>query len=73
MLELLGSKKNLEIIKLLGQKDRYVSEIMDKAKIDGKKAKYLLERLESQKIIKSYKKGTRKCYTLTKDIKNIIP
>lgn len=68
MLDILGSKKRLEILKLLSEGDKYVSQIMDLAKIDGKQAKFHLEKLENSELIKSYKEGRRKYYHLKKEI-----
>ncbi len=74
MLEILGSKKRLEILKLLSDEDRYVSQIMKLAKLDGKNAKFHLEKLEDSGIISSYKKGRRKYYTLRKEVRlEIVP
>lgn len=74
MLELLGSKKRLEIMKLLTDRDMYVSELMDLAKLDGKRAKFHLEKLEDSGMVESYKKGRRKYYTLNKEVRlEIVP
>ncbi|MFP4046077.1 MAG: ArsR/SmtB family transcription factor [Candidatus Aenigmatarchaeota archaeon] len=69
MIETIGSKKRLEILKLLSREDRYVSEIMDLAKMDGKNAKHHLEKLEETGLVESYKKGRRKYYKLKKEIR----
>ncbi len=42
LLKILGSQKRLEILKLLSRKDRYISEIMELATIDGKNAAHHL-------------------------------
>ncbi len=69
MIEILGAEKRLEILKLLSEGDKYVSEIMEQAKIDGKNAKFHLDKLKDNEIIDSYKDGRRKYYTLKKEIK----
>lgn len=69
MIDILGSKKRLEILRYLSEGDKYVSEIMDLASIDGKNAKFHLEKLESFGIIDSYREGRRKYYTLEKEIR----
>ncbi len=69
MIEIIGQKKRLEILKLLSRDDMYVSEIMEKASIDGKNAKFHLKKLEEENIVKPYKKGRRKYYSLNKEIK----
>jgi predicted transcriptional regulator len=74
MLEILGSKKRLEILRLLSDEDKYVSEIMDLAKLDGKNAKFHLDKLEDSGIISSYSEGRRKYYTLEKEVRlEVIP
>ncbi len=74
MLEVIGSKKRLEILKILSEEDKYVSQIMDLAKIDGKNAKFHLEKLEDSGLIRSYWEGRRKYYTLEKEIRlEIVP
>ncbi len=69
MLDIIGSKKRLEIMKYLSQENRYVSELMDLTNMDGKRVKHHLERLEDEGLIESYKEGRRRYYRLVKDIK----
>ncbi len=69
MLEIIGQEKRLEILKLLSNEDMYVSEIKEKAKIDGKNAKFHLDKLKENEIVDHYRKGKRKYYTLKKEIK----
>ena len=74
MLEILGSKKRLEILKILSREDKYVSQIMDLANMDGKNANFHLRKLEQEGLIKSYKEGRRKYYALKKEIHlEIVP
>ena len=69
MLDVIGSQKRLEILKHLSQEDKYVSQIMKLTKMDGKRAKHHLEKLEQSNLIESYSRGRRKYYTLKKEIK----
>jgi predicted transcriptional regulator len=68
MFEVISSKNRLEILRLLSRTDRYVSEIMELASMDGKNAKHHLDALEKAGIIKSYKKGRKKFYKLIAEI-----
>lgn len=69
LLDTIGSKKRLEILKLLSGGDKYVSQIMDLAKMDGKRAKFHLDKLEEAELVKSYEEGRRKYYRLEKEIR----
>ena len=69
LMDIIGSKKRLEVLKLLSEGDKYVSEIMDMAKMDGKRAKFHLDRLEDESLIESYEKGRRKYYSLKEEIR----
>jgi len=74
MFKVISSKNRLEILRLLSRADRYVSEIMELASMDGKNAKHHLDTLEKAGIIKSYKKGRKKFYKLITEIHlEIIP
>ncbi len=68
MLDIIGSRKRLEILKYLSQEDRYVSELMELTDMDGKRVKHHLQRLEDEDLVKSYKEGRRKYYKLVKDV-----
>jgi predicted transcriptional regulator len=68
MYEVLSSKNRLQILKLLSRADRYVSEIMELAAMDGKNAKHHLDILENAGIIMSYMKGRRKYYKLVAEL-----
>lgn len=68
MYEVISSKKRLEIIRLLSRKDRYVSEIMELASMDGRNAKHHLDTLEAAEVIESYMLGRRKFYRLIAEI-----
>ena len=69
LLDTIGSKKRLEILKLLSEGDKYVSQIMDLAQMDGKRAKFHLDKLESEELVESYEEGRRKYYRLKKEIR----
>ncbi len=69
MLELIGSRKRLEILKHLTSGDKYVSQIMDLTKMDGKRVKHHLDRLEGDGLVDSYRSGRRRYYRLIKDLK----
>ena len=69
MLDLIGSRKRLEILKQLSRQDRYVSELMDLTDMDGKRVKHHLDKLEEAGLVESYMDGRRKYYGLLKDIK----
>ena len=74
LLDTIGSKKRLEILRLLSEGDKYVSQIMDLAKMDGKRAKFHLDALEEADLVESYKEGRRKYYRLEEEIRlEIIP
>jgi predicted transcriptional regulator len=68
MLEVLSSKKRLQILKLLSRRDRYVSEIMELTSMDGRNAKHHLDALEESGLIQSYPQGRKKYYRLIKEI-----
>ncbi|MFO7792678.1 MAG: winged helix-turn-helix domain-containing protein [Candidatus Saliniplasma sp.] len=67
-LEILGSKTRLKILHLLSERDMYVSELMEKAGMDGKTAKHHLDMLERSGIVSSEERGRRKYYILKKEI-----
>ena len=68
MLGVLGSKNRLQILKLLSRRDRYVSEIMELASMDGRNAKHHLDTLEESGLVESYLQGRRKYYRLVKEV-----
>jgi len=69
MLEVLSSKNRLQILKLLSRRDRYVSEIMELASMDGRNAKHHLDALEESGLIEGYLQGRRKYYRLLKEVR----
>jgi len=68
MIEALGSKKRLLILKSLTKGEKCVSELMEELKMDGKTAKHHLRVLEESGIIRSRTDGKRKYYRLIKEI-----
>jgi predicted transcriptional regulator len=74
MIEVFSSKNRLLILKILSRRDRYVSEIMELASMDGKNAKHHLDVLEKSGLIESYTLGRKKYYKLIKEIRlEIMP
>jgi predicted transcriptional regulator len=69
LLEVIGSKKRLMILKSLSRREMCVSELMDELKMDGKSAKYHLDLLEKYGLVESRVVGKRKYYILKKEIK----
>ncbi|MEF8832965.1 MAG: winged helix-turn-helix domain-containing protein [Candidatus Thermoplasmatota archaeon] len=67
-IEILGSKARLEILHHLTEEEMYVSELMENVGLDGKTAKYHLDKLEEEGIISSKKKGRRKYYSLERQV-----
>ncbi len=68
MIEALGSKKRLMILRSLSRGERCVSELMSELGMDGKTAKHHLDVLERYGIIGSEFRGKRKYYRLKKEI-----
>jgi ArsR family transcriptional regulator len=69
MIEVFSSKNRLFILKLLSRTDRYVSEIMELASMDGRNAKHHLDVLERAGLIESYLFGRKKYYRLIKEVR----
>ncbi len=67
-LDIIGSKSRLELLRHLSRRDMYISEIMELVGLDGKTAKYHLDRLEEHGIITSNWKGRRKYYSLIREV-----
>jgi len=69
ILDAIGSKKRLLILKMLSKGERCVSEIMEELEMDGKTAKHHLDVLERAGLIESRIVGRRKVYRLIKEIR----
>jgi predicted transcriptional regulator len=65
MLEVLGSKPRLRMIKELTAEPRYVSELAERVDLDGKSTTHHLSVLEEAGLVESYWTGQRKYYRLT--------
>ncbi len=68
VLGLLGSKARLTILRELSRRDMYVSELMEVVGMDGKSASHHLSRLEEAGVVRSYKEGRRRYYTLARSV-----
>lgn len=69
MIDVLGSKNRLKILKNLSRSDMYLSELMDKVGMDSKNAKHHLKKLEYANIIESRTEGRKRYYSLKKEIR----
>lgn len=69
LLEVLGSKARLSILRALSDGDRYVSQLMEEVGMDGKSAQHHLEVLAEAGIVTSYKEGRRRYYRLVKALR----
>lgn len=67
-LAVIGSKPRLEILRLLSQQDRYVSELMDQVGMDGTTASHHLDVLLDAGVVDSYRDGRRRYFTLVSEI-----
>ncbi|MFW6064678.1 MAG: ArsR/SmtB family transcription factor [Candidatus Natronoplasma sp.] len=67
-IDIVGSKARLEIMHQLTDRDRYVSELMERVGMDGKTAKHHLKKLELEGIVSSRREGRRKYYSLERQV-----
>lgn len=67
-LAVIGSQPRLEILRLLSQQDRYVSELMDRVGMDGTTATHHLDVLLEAGVIDDYRDGRRRYFTLASEI-----
>jgi ArsR family transcriptional regulator len=67
-IDIIGSKTRIKILYQLSKKDAYVSELIEKLKLDGRNCKHHLNILEQAKVISSKQIGRRKYYSLEKEI-----
>jgi len=65
MLDVLGSKPRLRIIRELTDEPRYVSELAELVDLDGKTTVHHLSVLEEADLVESYWTGQRKYFRLT--------
>lgn len=69
LLDVLGSRPRLSILRHLSRRDMYVSELMDAVGMDGRRAKHHLDRLAEAGVVDSYAEGRRRYYRLVKDVR----
>lgn len=67
-INVIGSKSRIKILHELSRKEMFVSELIEKLKLDGRNCKHHLDILEKNGIISSTFKGRRKYYSLKKEI-----
>lgn len=68
LIDLLGSKSRIEIIRELSREPRYVSELAELVGMDGKTAVYHLSEMEEAGLVAHYEQGNRKYYYLAKTV-----
>ena len=68
LIDLLGSKARIQILRELSREPRYVSELADRVGMDGKTAVHHLSRLEEAGLIAHYRRGNRKYYYLDRTV-----
>jgi len=68
-LAVLGSAPRLRILRLLSQRDRYVSELMDAVGMDGTTASHHLDTLLDAGLIDDYREGRRRYFTLAREVR----
>lgn len=68
LLDVLGSKARLQIIRELTREPMYVSMLADRVGMDGKTAVHHLSTLEDAGLIEHYGDGNRKYYRLVKSV-----
>lgn len=68
VLDVIGSKPRLEILRHLSKRDMYVSELMDVVGMDGKTATHHIDVLTEAEVIDSYTSGQRRYLTLIREV-----
>jgi predicted transcriptional regulator len=68
LIDLLGSKSRIGIIRELSREPRYVSELAEAVGMDGKTAVYHLSKMEEAGLVAHYERGNRKYYYLAKTV-----
>lgn len=68
LIDLLGSKARIAIIRELSREPRYVSELAEAVGIDGKSAVHHLSKMEEAGLVAHYERGNRKYYYLAKTV-----
>lgn len=68
LIDLLGSKARIQILRELSREPRYVSELAETVGMDGKTAVHHLSKLEEAGVVGHYEQGNRKYYYLAKAV-----
>lgn len=69
LLDVLGSKPRLEIVRELSREPKYVSELAETVGVDGTTIAHHLSVLEDAGVVDSYRLSNRKYYRLRKTIR----
>ncbi|MFB6165697.1 MAG: ArsR/SmtB family transcription factor [Haloarculaceae archaeon] len=64
LLDVLGSKARLQILRALSNEPMYVSELAESVGMDGTTARHHLQTLEDAALVEPYRRGNRKYYRL---------
>ncbi|WP_135853457.1 ArsR/SmtB family transcription factor [Halorussus salinus] len=68
LIDLIGSKARIEIIRELSREPQYVSQLAETVGMDGKTAVHHLSKLEEAGLVAYYERGNRKYYYLAKTV-----
>lgn len=68
LIDLLGSKQRLKVIRELSREPKYVSQLAESVGMDGKTAIHHLSALEEAGLIEHFRRGNRKYYRLVRTV-----
>lgn len=68
LLDLLGSKSRLKLLRALTDEPKYVSELAEEVGLDGKSTVHHLAVLEESGLVEHYRTSNRKYYRLVKTV-----
>lgn len=68
LLDVLGSKSRLKIIRALSHEPKYVTELAEEVGVDGKTAVHHLTALENAGLVEPQFRGNRKYYRLVRTV-----
>ncbi|MFC4450749.1 ArsR/SmtB family transcription factor [Halorussus aquaticus] len=68
LIDLLGSKARIEILRELSREPQYVSQLAESVGMDGKTAVHHLSKMEAAGLVAHYERGNRKYYYLAKTV-----